>query len=167
MAIGQRRAVEDGEDAEDDLERRASAIIAAKAPRTLPRALRRLRQEGEKAEDEEQVADEAVDELHEARGSRGGSPRGLEGEGAGGEDLAAHQRPVGVGAAGVDAGDERAEQDLDEGDGDERGAPGASALALRWRRACRSSASGRPRRSMYQAIRPRMAKARPRWMARR
>ena len=73
---------------------------------------------------EQQVADQAVVELHQRRIVDEVAPeRGLV-EGGRGEELAGHQRPVDVAAAGVDAGDQRAEQDLREGEVGQGGGPG-------------------------------------------
>ena len=66
-ASGSGARVHHGDDAEHDLEQRASPSVAAKAPRTAPSALAPAAQPGGDAEREQQVADQAVVELHERR----------------------------------------------------------------------------------------------------
>ncbi|MPL73780.1 hypothetical protein SDC9_19586 [bioreactor metagenome] len=72
-------------------------------------------QRGDRAEDQHEIADHPVVELHQPRVFEEIAPQRREREGIRRQELPAHQRPVGEAAPGVDAGDQRAKQHLHEG----------------------------------------------------
>ena len=82
--------------------------------------------------DEQDVADDPMVELHRQRVLESVQPRGLQEQQAVRDQRAAHQRPGVRSKTGVEAGDQPAEEDLQEDQAEQDGAGDAKPRRGRW-----------------------------------